>query len=293
MIEGLKTVARRTLPARIYGPIRARRVRRYVERYKPRMVEHEYAGFRLWVHLEDPLAEGWYDGDWEEPAEITQLRLGRLGPGATVFDIGAHQGIVGLILARIVGEEGRVVAVEAEPHNALVAKRNVAANGSDNMTVVHAAAGAASGVLSFTESLNGHVAARGRPGAIDVPATTVDAIARRHGHPDVVLIDVEGFEAHVLSGAAATIGSGTTDFFVELHGAASLAAAGSTADDVMRHFGDDTFDVRVAIADDTPPGLGSGQLRSMWEGRQSGLHTHGRRCFLVATAKRATVSLGT
>lgn len=273
------------LPARVYGPIRARRVRRFIERYEPRIVEHEYAGYRLSIHLEDPLAEEWYDRDWEEPAEIARLRPGRLRLGATVFDIGAHQGVVGLIMARIVGEQGRVVAVEAEPHNALVAERNVAANGVLNMTIVHAAVGAASGVLCFTESLNGHVARSGRPGAIDVPATTVDALALQHGHPDVVFIDVEGFEAHVLSGATATIESQATDFFVELHGAASLASAGSTADDVMRHFDESAFDVHVATTGDTPPGLGSDYLLSPWGGPQHGFHTHGRRCFVVATAK--------
>lgn len=285
MIETLKTAARRALPARIYGPMRARRVRRFIDRYQPRTVEHDYAGFRLRIRLEDPLAEGWYDRDWEEPAEIAQLRLGRLGPGATVFDIGAHQGVVGLILARIVGDAGRVIAVEAEPHNARVANQNAGANGAHNMTILNAAAGATSGVLSFTESLNGHVAERGRPGAITVPAITVDAIACRYGQPDVVFIDVEGFEGHVLRGAGATLASGATDFFVELHKATDLAASGSTAEEVLEHFPDDAFEVRVAIADDTPPGVGLDQLLSPWKGAERRLHTHGRRCFVVATAK--------
>ncbi|MGH2898717.1 MAG: FkbM family methyltransferase, partial [Solirubrobacteraceae bacterium] len=193
VIEGIKTIARRTLPTSMYGPLRARRVRRFIASYEPRTVRHDYAGFALLVRLEDPLGEGWYDRDWDEPAEISQLRGGRLRTGAAVFDIGAHQGIVALILARIVGERGRVIAVEAEPHNVRVARNNVAANEIRNVTILHAAVGATNGTLSFIESLNGRVAPRGRPGAIDVPATTVDAIAVEYGHTDVVLIDVEGF----------------------------------------------------------------------------------------------------
>ncbi|MGH2900850.1 MAG: hypothetical protein ACRDMZ_19390, partial [Solirubrobacteraceae bacterium] len=104
--------------------------------------------------------------------------------------------------------------------------------------------------------------------------------------PDVVLIDVEGYEAHVLDGAAATLASRATDFFVELHSDLDLDAVDSTAHEVMRHFDERHFDVRVALADDTPPGLGSDQLLSSWEVAQSGgFEASGRRCFVVATAR--------
>ncbi len=55
------------------------------------------------VSLEDGLAQGWYDYDWPEVPEITLLGKNSLKPGAKVFDIGAHQGVVALMLAKIVG----------------------------------------------------------------------------------------------------------------------------------------------------------------------------------------------
>jgi FkbM family methyltransferase len=272
-LEQLKAVARRRLPARVYGPIRARRVHRLVETFEPRVVEHRYAGFPLRVSLEDPLAEGWYDHDWDEPAEIAALREGRLRAGARVLDVGAHQGVVALILARIVGPEGHVVAVEAEPHNAAVARRNAELNGAANLTVVHAAGGAENGVASFREGLNGRVVGAGAPGAVTVPRVTVDDLARRHGRPDVVLVDVEGYEAHVLDGAADTLAAGVTDVFVELHDADALAHAGSTAADVLAHFPAAAFD--VAVAEDAVPPAG-------WVGLEAKLHERGLRCFVLA-----------
>jgi len=283
--DRVKSLLRAVLPTAIYGPIRARRVRRFISQYSSRIVEHTYAGHRLRVHLEDGLAESWYDRDWNEPAELVKLREGRLRPHARVMELGAHQGIVALILSRIVGPEGKVVVVEAERHNFEVALRNAKANYAANLTIIHAAAGGkAAGQVSFTEGLNGVVAERGRPGSVEVEAVSIDCLARVHGHPDVVFIDVEGYEAHVLAGARETLAWGTTDVFVELHDAESLAAAGSTAQDVIGHLSPDIYEISVALAGNTPPGLDSSQLGSPWREPASGLHLQGKRCFIVARA---------
>jgi FkbM family methyltransferase len=283
-----KAALRAALPARVYGPVRARRVRRLVERFEPRVVEHRYAGFELSIELRDPLGEGWYDHDWKEPPEIAELRSGRLDAGALVFDIGAHQGVVALILARIVGDGGRVVAVEAEPHNAAVARRNAAANAAPNLTILHAAGGEHDGrVVAFKEGLNGVVAPRGMPGSIEVPTVSVDGLAARFGAPDVVLIDVEGYEAHVLTGAGRTIATGGTDFFVELHCARDLAAAGSDSDDVLRHFDQTRFDVLIAdpaevVRTDGRPGA------IAWRPPDSMTDRLGERCFLLARPRHGS-----
>lgn len=282
MIERLKSLARESLPSSIYGPLRARRVRRLVTGYEPRAVEHVYAGHHLRIRLEDPLAEGWYDRDWPEPAEIRELRKGRLRRGALVFDLGAHQGVVALILARIVEERGTVVAVEAEPHNARVARHNVRANNAPNVVVLDAAVGSMPGRLCFTESLNGCVAPFDRPGTIEVDALTVDGLADAYGRPDVVLVDVEGYEEHVLAGASATIAAAKTDFLIELHSAATLRAAGSTAADVLAHFKNRPFELAIAMADDTVPGVDSSELLTDWQPVPVNVHASGRRSFVIA-----------
>jgi FkbM family methyltransferase len=277
-VEAAKSAVRAAMPAWLYAPLRARRVRRLIRGYAPRTVHHTYAGFPLTVHLRDPLGEGWYDRDWNEPAEITALRHGRLRRGAQVFDIGAHQGVVALILAGIVGPEGDVVAVEAEPHNAAVARDNVTVNAAGNVTILHAAGAAYEGTVSFTEGLNGVLANGSAPGSVGVPAVTVDALVDRFGPPDVVLIDVEGHEGHVLSGATRTIAAAATDFFVELHDASDLAAAGSTAEEVLAHFDGERFEVVVGV----PQEAVAGDVVSRWHDVSANAHLAGRRCFVVA-----------
>jgi tRNA A58 N-methylase Trm61 len=84
------------------------------------------------------VAKEWYDKDWDLPPEMAFLAGHGLDQGALVFDLGAHQCLIAMMLAKQVGPQGHVVAVEANRHNVSVARRNVALNRVDNVTVTHA-----------------------------------------------------------------------------------------------------------------------------------------------------------
>jgi FkbM family methyltransferase len=227
-----KQLARSVLPHSAYRLYRRHKVARLVGRYQARVVEHTYGSHRFTVRLTDPLADGWYDHDWLEPREIGFLReRGVLALGATVFDIGAHQAVVALMLAAEVGESGRVIAVEAEPHNARAALANRDLNSATNLEVVHAAAGSAGGVLMFAAGLNGHVEHTTR-GNVAVRAVTIDELAFEFGWPDLVYLDVEGFEGEALRGAARVLERRRTSFFIEVH--ETLPDYGYTPGDIMR-----------------------------------------------------------
>jgi len=244
-----KATARRLLPHSLYRRYRRRKVASLIAGYPARQVSHDYGGHRLVVELADPLAEGWYDHDWEEPTAIGFLRArGVLRDGATVFDLGAHQAVIALMLAQDVGPEGTVVAVEAEPHNARVAERNRELNGATNLTVVHAAGAATPGVISFAEGLNGQIDENTASGNVEVAAVTVDQLVERFGAPALVMIDVEGYEANVLRGAGSVLGDGATSFLVEIH--EEIVDYGSSAAEVLALF--DGYERWVAVEDDDP-----------------------------------------
>lgn len=77
-------------------------------------------------------------GDWE--LDEASLFASLLRPGMTVLDVGAHVGYYTLLAARLLGPEGRVIAVEADPDNAALLAANVARNRAGNVEIVKAAA---------------------------------------------------------------------------------------------------------------------------------------------------------
>jgi hypothetical protein len=104
----------------------------------------------------------------------------------------------------------------------------------------------------------------------------VDGLAERFGTPDVLYLDVEGYEQHVLAGARRTLESQRPDCFVEVHVGAGLETFGGTVAGVLAHFRPEEYELFVrgeAPTDEFRP------LTSDVLARQS-------RFFLVALARR-------
>ena len=123
---------------------------------------------------------------------------------------------------------GRVVAVEASPHNAAAAEVNARLNQAANLVVRCAAVSDRPGTLTFNQGLNGQVDdGTGEWGRTEVVALTIDQLTEEYGAPDLLFIDVEGFECQALRGATATLSRHRPDCFVEVHIGAGLEKFGS------------------------------------------------------------------
>ncbi len=249
IIHGVKALARKVLPAPLYRLYRKRRIAMLISGYENRQVTHTYGGARLTIELADGPSDAYYDRDWGMPAELGHARGRGLQPGALVFDLGAHQGVVALMLASLVGPDGRVIALEADSHNATMAERNRVLNAADNLEILHAAAAQTTGTALFTGGLNGRIE-RGADawgatwGKTEVAALSLDDLAARHGSPDVVLIDVEGYEDRVLAGATTTIAAARTTFLVEVHVGCGLAVPPER----VAEFFDSRYELEMAAA---------------------------------------------
>ncbi|MGP3957815.1 FkbM family methyltransferase [Nonomuraea sp. 3N208] len=144
----------------------------------------------------------------------------------SIVDVGANIGAYACTGAARLPRDGRLIAFEPVPENIAYLRRNVEGNQlAGRVTVEQMAIGAGPGELTVYlsgEQSGKHSAASanvGTPaGAVTVPMTSIDAYLEGSGlgPPDVIKIDVEGYEGFVLQGAAQTLTSAPTLLF-ELH----------------------------------------------------------------------------
>lgn len=247
MLKRTKWWVLRWLPLGVVDWLKAWRVWLTIHAFRPRMVEHRYGDSVLRVYLADPVAQAWYDHDWSEAdmPEIAALRTSRLREGALVFDIGAHQGVVALMLAREVGPTGKVVAIESNPHNHAVAMRNRDLNGMPWVELVQAAISDRLGDVVLNREFNGQLDdGTGIGGQVRTQSLTIDGLAERFGMPDVIFLDVEGAECMALAGASTVLARGT-DFLIEVHVRCGLEKLGGSVERVFGYFPKDRFSVLV------------------------------------------------
>ena len=127
--------------------------------------------------------------------------------GGVFVDVGANVGTYAMVLARHVGESGKVIAIEPHPVTHARLAFNRAASGFTQLVLVAAAAGPADGELLIeTDGDNlgaSHIVSGKTSGnAIRVPSLRLRRILGDAGidHVDALKIDVEGFEDRVLTG---------------------------------------------------------------------------------------------
>jgi FkbM family methyltransferase len=159
----------------------------------------------------------WGYGFFEE--DVCLFLLKSLRPGMVCVDVGAHFGFFALLASELVGAEGRVVALEPMPETFARLARNVAVHGSGgNITPLQSAAYSAVTTLTFQDygpvysAFNSAFDAR-LPrglrfhGQVHVAARTCDDLigALALSRVDLIKIDAESSELHVLRGAQRTL----------------------------------------------------------------------------------------
>lgn len=167
-----------------------------------------------------------------EPETGMQLRR-LIKPGMTVLDIGAHVGYYTRMASDIVGEKGRVIAFEPNPHNHAMLKRNT--GNRSNVTLMQVALAeeegtaelydylmmSASGSLHYDETLRDvqlsttqrdvdfapRLDSDFQPKTYTVRTASIDSLMQDVdvSSVDVIKMDIEGAEMGALRGMKQTI----------------------------------------------------------------------------------------
>jgi FkbM family methyltransferase len=187
----------------------------------------------------------WHILPWRERAIHAALeRL--LRPGDVFVDAGANIGVYTLLASRLVGQTGRVVAIEMMPDTAELLRRHVAENGCANVEIVERALNGRAGETVTARVPTGQHGQASVANMAEanrayeeriVRTTTLDDVTRGLQRIDILKLDVEGAELMALAGGATTLQK-TQKVIYESHTEAdalarALADAGFTVTSIM------------------------------------------------------------
>ena len=192
-----------------------------VNRFDYRLLE-DGTGFGVGHML---LTRGSYDAsDIETARSLLALRRQHFGDGVVAVDCGANIGVFTTEWAKFMTGWGSVLAIEAQERVFYALAGNIAIANCFNARALHAAVGSTPGTIRIPQpdylapatfgSLElrrtertefiGQAVSYSEEHLVPVQMVSIDALGLTR--LDLLKIDVEGMEAEVLAGAAATIG---------------------------------------------------------------------------------------
>jgi FkbM family methyltransferase len=223
-------------------------------------------GAKMLVDTSDTILAPWLllDGLWE--ADLTAWIQSTLRPGQVFVDIGANIGYFTLLGGRLVGETGRVVAIEAHPRLARLLRRNIVMNDLHrHVTSWHRAAWSEPTTLKF--HLRVHFPGNSSAGSVgsdwlefyddeeevvDVEAVAMDDLLADVPRVDVVKVDVEGAEIHVVAGMERTLKANPAIVVVFEWSPGQMVSVGDTPAALLDLLGDHGFSYQL-IGDHVTP----------------------------------------
>jgi FkbM family methyltransferase len=161
-------------------------------------------------------------GAWE--AAVVNVLAGVVRPETCAVDAGAHIGFYTLLLSKLVGPRGRVLAFEPLPSNFSVLCENIRLNSCAQVEAINKALLDRTCRLEASvpdgQPLPGSVSFTKCGGAKRITASSVsfdDFMSDRQHPVHFIKVDVEGSESLVLKGASRTIEANHPAMIVEVH----------------------------------------------------------------------------
>jgi FkbM family methyltransferase len=184
------------------------RIRRgYLKDYRIRLTENS-----LW----SPILGRW------EPA-MQKIMVNVVKEGQVAYDLGANNGMHGLLLSQLIGKKGIVYNFEPFETNIKELTENFSLNNITNYKTVQAAVSDAVKEVSFVtgqHNKQGHIADSRLKATdtINIKAITLDSfIEEGNRGPDFMKVDIEGAEGAALNGFSKNVEKYFPLMIIELH----------------------------------------------------------------------------
>lgn len=194
----------------------------YLRTYKKDYLNLECDDVDVRFDTSSRTAKDWFyprylDGTLHE-SEITKKIVDTLNDDSIFYDVGANIGYY-TIFASEVCSKGEVHAFEIEPHFIQLTRKSLKMNPTTATLNNNAVSNKTGDTVSYSgEFGKTSIDSTTTTGSREVDTITIDDYAADNPHPDVMKIDVEGFERHVLEGAERVLEEGYPEtMFLEIH----------------------------------------------------------------------------
>jgi len=214
-------------------------------RLKNRYIEKEIMGNRMFLDVKEDMGISYdlFRIGFREPF-ATKAFHEELSRGDVVVDIGANIGYYVLLEAMLVGKEGRVYAIEPVPQNVDLLKKNIKLNNYSNVEVFQLAIGNENKkdliYLSSKRNCGSMIKKAVMSTYKDemlVKVVSLDKFLENKPFPDLIRMDVEGYEIKIIRGMKKILESNKPlKIFVEIH---PNIMKGKTKDflNILKNFG--------------------------------------------------------
>lgn len=213
-------------------------------RYQSKIIDRNIFGEKVRIYIGDPIAENWYGHDISMLPSFDLIEKKLISKDVTVLYIGAHYAVYAIAFAKKLGLGSRVIALEANPQHVNFAIKNCQLNDCKNVKIIHGAISNISGSLNFTLGHTVSVNDKSIP-IFNVNSFTIDELTQTEGEPNLVIIDVEGYEQKALEGAPQLLEKNSL-WCVEIHAGGGLEKFGGSLKEVISFFKRDSYDILMS-----------------------------------------------
>ena len=180
----------------------------------------------------DSTTKFWYGKEWNDNTrgEFKILLKENINNESLIFNIGAHQGIVAMILNNKINNKGRIVTVEINKKNAAAIKKNFELNNIKNYYIENAAIHEFNDIINFKNKSNARIS---KFGFSKIKTININQLIDKYGIPTLIYLDVEGSECLALRGAHRFLEK-IKYLYIEVHSSSEISYIGGTKEELFK-----------------------------------------------------------